>query len=67
MSAPLPAARETELQQVADIAASLGTGSMTSADLMSFLRYAYSLGKVDGMDRGADIYRKAFERLQGIK
>lgn len=64
MSAPIPAKRDEEFRRLSDdFYRARGMDSRGDDALVFLMGQAYLLGRSDGMDRGAEIWRRAFEEM----
>jgi predicted peroxiredoxin len=60
----IPVAREAEFQRLSeDFYRARGMDPRGDDALVFLMGQAYLLGKSDGMDRGAEVWRKAFEEM----
>lgn len=64
MSGSIPQKRDEEFQRLSeDFYRARGMDPRGDDALVFLMGQAYLLGKSDGMDRGAEIWRKAFEEM----
>ncbi len=63
MSAPTSAQRDAELTDIVTALYRASEGNPLPAEVEALVRYAYLMGKSDGLDRGAEIWRRSFESL----